>query len=35
MYNANQKSAFGKFAEIGTEKRACVYEYRINSRIVG
>ena len=30
-----QKSARGKFHQIGNEKRACVYEYRVNSRLVG
>jgi hypothetical protein len=32
---AVQKSGCGKSHQVGTEKRACVYEYRLNSRVVG
>jgi hypothetical protein len=31
---AGQKSASEKFAGIDTDKRACVYEYRVTSRVV-
>jgi hypothetical protein len=31
---AGQKSSSEKFAGIDTDKRACVYEYRVTSRVV-